>query len=246
MKFNIFQGDERLLRVVSKTLGYEESEYNITRGIFTDDIYFTTFFYLTKRFGKGEIFDDYKDAGVWSFEVKDYTIQIYMNSSWVQFMIFGRKGNITVHSPYVVKMNREIQRNSSKYVSLFKSKHTALEERILREQFELFKSEKGIDESKISGEEFNEFYRYDWYNWMQKYNDEIINVDRKEFLSKYGDIYQNAYTRHALKTLEQFLKNMLTAIWIRDVPYNLKGRMTDEEARFYERYIDNIKIIFKA
>ena len=66
-----------------------------------------------------------------------------------------------------------------------------------------------------------------------------------EFIEKYGDVYQNAYTRHALRTLEQFLKNMLTAIWVRDCPFNIKGRMSDEEVRFYDRYTNNIKIEFQ-
>jgi hypothetical protein len=54
--------------------------------------------------------------------------------------------------------------------------------------------------------------------------------------------YQNAYTKKALKTLRQFLKNMLAPIWIRDVPYNLKGKLSYKDACNLNRYNNNIKI----
>lgn len=245
MGFNIFQGDERLLRIVCRVLGYEENEENTAYGWFTEDIYFSTFFYLTKRFGGCQVFDDYKDAGVWNFEVKDYTIQIYMNSSWVQFIIYGRKGNITVHSPYIVKVDRERIKKRAQMVRLHTDEKTDVEMQILQEQFELFQLKEGFKGEEILDEQFKERYGMAWYEWMDNYNNNIIDVDYDEFTAKYGKVYSNSYTRHALKTLDQFLKNLLTPFWVRDVPYNLKGRMTDEEARFYERFENNIIIKFK-
>lgn len=245
MRFNIFQGDERLLRTVRRALGYEENEENVGYGGFTRDIYFSTFFYLTKRFGGCQVYDDYKDAGVWNFEVKDYTIQVYMNSSWVQFIIYGRKSNIAVYSPYLVRVHRESRNKKAQLVNLYTDKKTDVEMQILEEQFGLFELKEGFKREMISDEQFKELYGMAWYEWMNNYNNNIIGVDYDEFTGKYGKVYYNSYTRHALKTLYQFLKNLLSPFWVRDVPYNLKGRMTGEEARFYDRFENNIIIKFK-
>lgn len=239
---NIFQGNTLLLKTVARVLGYTE---NIEHSWFTQDIYFSTFFYLTKRFGAPVIYDDYKDAGVWNFKVKQYTIQVYMNSSWVSFIMFGKIGNEGVHSPYVVKYRRRWCNERNNLVSLYGKTRTEREVEILTSLFEKFTIENSIDVDAISGDDFDKQYGQYWFEYINKYNNEVIGVNGKEFTEKYGEEYQNAYTRHALKTLEQFLKNMLTPIWIRDVPYNIKGSISDQEAANYSRYKENISIIFK-
>lgn len=67
-------------------------------------------------------------------------------------------------------------------------------------------------------------------------------MSSEEFEQKYGQTYSNALTRHALKTLDKFLKNLLTPVWIRDVPYNIKGQMTPNEAYAASKYKNNLKI----
>jgi hypothetical protein len=102
--FNIFQGNDLINRTIAKALSYEENqEYSW----FTSDMYFQTFFYLSKRFGNPSSFDDCKEAGAWAFKVKGYVIEIRMNASWVEFMMYGRIGNTRVNSPYTVKYMRE-------------------------------------------------------------------------------------------------------------------------------------------
>jgi len=241
---NIFQGNILINKKVADILGCKNEE-DIKYGWFTQDIYFETFFYLTKRFGDPVIYDDYKDAGTWHFKVKDFAFHVYMNSSWVNFIIFGKIGNFELYSPATVKYQRRWRDESDKLIRLFSDEHNDKEKAILKQLFDKFKEENHIDEEKITDEEFDEKYSYSWYKFVNEYNNTIINVDFSEFTKKYGEVYQNAYTRRALRVLEKFLKNMLIPIYVRDVPYNIKGRISDEEANFYSRYENNIEIIFE-
>lgn len=241
---NIFQGNSLLLKTVARVLGYTNEE-DIKYGWFTRDIYFSTFFYLTKRFGNPVIYDDYKDGGVWNFKVKQYVIQVYMNSSWVSFIMFGRIGNECVDSPYYVKYRRAWLANRDNLISVYSEKQTDKEVNIMINLFNDFQKEQGFDGGAITQEEFDKTYANKWFDYILKYNDRIINIDHGDITAKYGNEYQNAYTRHALKTLEQFLKNMLAPIWVRDVPYNIKGCISDHEAGNYSRYENNILITFE-
>lgn len=242
--FNIFQGDKRILTTVCKALGYEQTEENITYGWFTEDIYPQTYLYLNKRFGKGSPYDEDKEAGAWTFKVKEFIIQIRMCSSIVSFMVYGRKGSTTVHSPYVVICNREHHKKRELLINMFATEYTPTEQKLLSEQFKLFAAEKEID-ADITEEVFDKTYSMQWFEWINDYNNRILNIDSKEIEQKYGTIYQNAYTRHALRTLEKFLHNMLTPIYIRDVPYNIKGRLSNQRASDFDRYRDNIKILYQ-
>ncbi|TFD96701.1 hypothetical protein E2605_07730 [Dysgonomonas capnocytophagoides] len=246
-KLNIFQGNKLLNKTVCRALGYEETEENVTYGWFTENIYTNAFFYLTKRFGNCDIYDGYKDGGIWNFYVKDYTIRIYLNSSWVSFIVFGKIGNMDVNSPYLTKYRREWRRKENQLINTFKQDGegwTRKERPIIEKLYNSFLEEKGVDEKSITQQEWNDKYSYDWYECIEEYNRQVIGIDHTEILNKYGDSYQSAYTRHALRTLDQFIKNMLVPTWIRDVPYNIKGVITDKEARSNSRYENNIKIEF--
>ena len=78
---------------------------------------------------------------------------------------------------------------------------------------------KGINkpEEELTKEDFSGLFEY-----ARKYNNDVININKDSY-DKYGTYYSNAYTKRALKTLSQFLNNMLTPIWIRDCAYNIKG-----------------------
>ena len=84
--YNIFQGGDIINDSIKKSLkmGYPESVQ-----LECKKFYFQAFFYLTKRFGAPEIFDNDKHAGVWIFKVKSYKIQIILNSSFPIFIIYG-------------------------------------------------------------------------------------------------------------------------------------------------------------
>lgn len=246
-KKNIFQGNKLLNETVCRVLGYDVTDENITHGWFTENIYTQAFFYLTKRFGNCDIYDDYKDGGLWNFSVKDYTIRIYLNSSWVSFIMFGKIGNMDVNSPYLTKYRREYRRKKDQLINTFKQDGegwTDRERPIVEKLYKEFLEKHSINENNTTQEEWNEKHAYNWYECIESYNRGIINVNHIDILNKYGDTYQNSYTRHALRTLEQFLKNMLVPIWVRDVPYNIKGVITDKEASLYSRYKSNIKIEF--
>ncbi len=237
--YNIFQGNDLIKKAIAQALGYttvDIEEYPR----FMEDMYFQSFFYLSKRFGSPSAFDKGKEAGAWSFKVKDFVIQIRLNGCYVEFMVYGKISNREVHSPYIVKYRRERFKKRELLLNE-EGKWDKREEEIAKVLFETFSTENNIDES-ITAEQFNKQYGMKWFKKIQDYNDRIANVDYKEIVAKYGDTYQNSYTRHAIRALDQFLKNMLTPIWIRDVPYNIKGKLTDKEADYYRRYIDNVKI----
>ena len=240
---NIFQDNSLIRRKIKETLQLPDGQYEWQ---ITGDIYFQTFFYLSKRFGEPEVFDDYKNAGTWRFAVKQYQIHVYLNCSWVVFLMFGKIGNQRIESPALVKWHRRCREVSGKLLYGYLSNNDRSENtmKIVDALFEQFVVENSIDKENITKEEFDDKYGMAWFDYCQKYNNKIINLNRKELDEKYGKEYKNAYVRHALKTLEQFLKNMLTPIWIRDVPYNIKGKLSDKEASFYHRYYDNINIKF--
>lgn len=239
---NIFQGDVRINRVVAEALNYtiDPNDRELRVGRFTQDMYLSTFFYLSKRFGVPMIWDEYKDAGIWRFKVKQYGILVRMDSSAVSFQMYGRIGNVELHSPCIIKRNRVRMATNDGYIRLFETELNEKEEQVLDEQFTKFAEENEFDPNAITQEEYDAKYRALWWKYLIKYNDSLGGFDYHEFRAKYGDEYQNAYTRHALRTLRQFLKNMLTPIWVRDVPYNIKGEVDGD----YSRYENNIEIIF--
>jgi hypothetical protein len=90
-KYNIFQGRNGIEEVIYEVLSYEKTER--LNSTITSNIYFETYFYLCNRFGTPKICDDYKKIMIWSFEVKQYSIDIQLNSSWVTFIVYGKGGN---------------------------------------------------------------------------------------------------------------------------------------------------------
>ncbi len=242
MRYNIFYDNQQLRDVVAKSLGYPiGQEYNW----FTKDIFFQAYFYLTQRFSYGEKYDDYKDAGNWDFEVKDYTIRIRIDCSSVVFIVFGKKqlDGLINRSPYDVKKQREHTKKEKLIIPFYDEMTEKQTEILNNEIYPKFCAKNNIPED-ISEKEFREKYLSDfWFKEVTNYNLSILGVKREDY-EKYGE-YSNAGTRHALRTLEQFLKNMLTPIYVRDVAYNIKGRMTDEDVEYYRRYEDNIDIQLK-
>ena len=245
-RVNIFQDNKFIRETIASTFGYPKEQKH---SWFTKDIYFQTYFYLTKRFGFPEIVDDYKKISVWDFEVKDYTIRIEMNSSWVIFMMFGdsKYFNLATYPISWIKYNREADKK--KHLMIINTEHpekrSKYEKEKLTELFQEFQLEKGFSDD-ISNEEFNKNYALEfWSDRVDEFNKKILGINHSEITEKYGRDYSNSKTRHALKTLRQFLYNMQTPIWIRDVPFNIKGFMTDEDAFKYSRYENNISIKFK-
>ncbi len=239
-KVNIFQDSKSIRNTITRTLGYAVPQ---KYSWYTEDMFFQTFFYLSKRFGQPKIWDDYKQAGVWNFDVKHYTITVEMNSSWVIFMIFGDKKHYKYSTlpTYWIKRNREISKKTHLLIDAYKDPkdRTKYENDKLQELLDAFQEEKQIPDS-ISNEDFHENYGSDFWGKVDEFNNNIIDVKSKDFDFE----YMNSKKRHALKTMEKFLKNMLTPIYVRDVPYNIKGRMTDEEAYYHNRNINNVKIDF--
>lgn len=242
MRYNIFQGNKQLQNVVAKSLGFEESPEH---SWFTRDMFFETYFYLSKRFGQPKILDDYKDGGTWDFTVKNYKIRITLNSSWVSFIVFGeyRLRNELINSPYIVKRIRQERVNRHLLIPIM-DEYSEDEKILVDPIFDKFCKIEGVDESWTQEKFDKEGKGMLWFDYCMDYNNKVLGVNYNEFNKKHGSEYSNSKTRHALKTLNQFINNMLTPINVRDCHFNIKGRITDDEAYFFERYTDNIKIEF--
>lgn len=236
---SIFNGNKVIDNAVAKALGYNIEENRIG---FTRDMYLSTFFYLSKRFGNPTCFDTHKEAGAWSFKVKNYIIQIRLNSHWVDFIVFGDKGCRIMPAPFIVKYIRERNKKRHLIIDEF-SEWDEAESKRANDLYKIFHAENLIPPN-LSQEEFDKQYGMQWYERVLKHNDDIININTEEFSEKYGLVYQNSYTKHALRTLIQFINNMFTPIFVRDCAYNIKGFVSESEYDFFIRYENNIKIEF--
>lgn len=223
---NIFQGNKLIRKCIADSLIYtfDKSKEEFKFSWFTKDIYFPAFFYLTNRFGNPVNYDDYKTAGTWNFKVKDFTIQITFLSTDLEIIIFGEKwhnhGGLTV---YQIKRQRLEIKNSHKLLHLDFENNKIMWDENYVDSLEVKNKLEANDENFLE--------------WVFKYNDEASGVNKLNIDNK---PYENAYTRRALKTLSQFLHNMLTPIWVRDCAYNIKGSCGTE----FEKYNGNIDITF--
>jgi hypothetical protein len=247
-KYNIFQGRNGISNVVYDVLGYEKTE-SLSPTV-TSDIYFQSYFYLCNRFGSPIIVDDYKKIMIWRFNVKQYTINIELNSSWVTFMIFGNGSskktlsknnfiNYSSRSPYCVRHWREQVKNKNKTINIFSEKKSEREIKIINKLWADFFELNGLSDDSWTNERFKKEKADEWIKELDNYNKKIINTDSFKNLSM--ENYSNSKTKHALKTLRQFINNMLTPIWVRDCSFNIKGRCGNE----FDKYINNIKIDFE-
>jgi hypothetical protein len=244
-KYNIFQGNTAISEVIYEVLGYEKNKYMSSS--VTKDIYFQSYFYLCNRFGEPEVFDDYKKIMVWRFKVKQYMIEINLNSSWVNFIIYGAGSNkkvlsknnfrdYSMKSSFFVRYWREEQKNKNKFLNFYSEKKTIREVKIINKLWNNFSKLNSFDSDEWTSERIAEEKQSEWNEYLENYNKSIINTDVFKELSK--ESYYNSNTKHALKTLRQFLNNMLTSISIRDCSFNIKGRCGCEN----EKYTNNIKI----
>lgn len=246
-QFNIFQGNELIREVIAEAWGYEPNQDDTT---FTEDMYFSAFFYLCNRFGPPRNGEKGRNVGEWVFRVKRYTVSIQMNSCWVQVLMFGdgTKENplarrnfrtYSFRSPYTVRTWREARRKKHLLVDLTdpskEPENIAIQERLWNE----FCQREGIDET-WTNERFETEKLRVWMDYVENYNGEVIGINYAQFTEKYGYVYSNSQTSHALRTLRCFLRNLLTPIWIRDVGYNIKGRCGNE----YDHLNENIPFGF--
>lgn len=203
-----------------------------------DSIYLSAFFYLTKRFGPPEIYDSYKDAGNWNFNVKNYYIRIRLDSCGIVVLIYG-KGKVTerfrLKTPYMIMYQR--RRRKFKDILLdqnrffVKSKHydPKHQEKII-DCLNKFIEKHNIDEAYCQQHFGKPNDNECLYEINEMYEKELFKIDSiEEIEQKYGYNYSNSRTRHAVNVLEKFLRSMLQPIWIRDVAYNIKGRLPDRE-----------------
>lgn len=238
---NIFQGNQLIVDRVASTLGYKKVDKSF---FFTEKMYMQAFFYLSKRFGQPTQFDESKEAGAWHFKVDKFQISIHITSSHVEFIMYGKYGHNDTHSPWLVKYSRERRKKQHLLIDegrWFNGTLNGNELQTLERLFGDFIAKNNIPENTTQ-KEFDKKYFKDWHSSVLKYNHSIIGVDRDVIESKYGKVYQNFYTRRALRVLDKFLKNMLTPIWIRDCAFNIKGELHGCSYERYERYKNNIKI----
>jgi hypothetical protein len=251
MKTNIFQGDFGESNPIQKVLfpdfkipnnGYGD-DYEVSKK--TREIYFQAFFYLTKRFGESNKhrIDDCKHAGRWDFAVKNYQITVLIDSCSVNFIVFGKRGSfLSSATPYNVKKER-FALKSDKVINIFdvQEKDTAAINQLATE----FCAEKGIDDNWDSfAEKINTDIQL-WQDFSDKifrHNHQVQGFSIKSINEKHGTYYDNAEKRRARRTLEQFLKNMLSPISVRDCSFNITGIVSDADYFKFSGFADNIKI----
>jgi hypothetical protein len=230
-RVNIFQGNKLIVNTIAETLDLPLSYEGYA--VETGAIFFPAFLYLSKKFGSPKVYDDYKDCGSWDIEHKGFTVRVYLNSCFAEIMIFGDSkiyGNYSARKPYWVKVWRETKRKKHLLIrNGWKQKQTIASRKLADKVFAQYRKEFNLPED-LSQEDFNKKYAQGWFEYTNTYNDKIIGIDYKEFSVKYGFEYKNKHTRRALKVLRTVLKSLLAPLWIRDVAYNIKGRLTDDQA----------------
>lgn len=238
---NIFQGSRQFQKCIAESLNfdYKEDDAKYYLGGFTKEFYFQAYFYLSNRFGSPiNNENEYKEAGYWHFRVKNFIIQITFLSTKIEIVMFGESKyqRIGAMSPGGVKYIREITRHSNEIIDVGSScsgevsdNQKMLIEKTIKEYMSL---------NNISEDEAFEHHQEELFGCLLEYNNKIINIDIPNLNKTFGETYSNAYTKYALRTLSQFMKNLLTPIWIRDCRYNLLGRCGNE----FDKYENNIKI----
>jgi len=243
---NIFQENKLINDAIIDGLKLEKTD-RVRRD--SQAYYFQAFFYLTKRFGMPKIYDEDKDAGIWTFTVKEFKIHILLDSVFVNFMIFGNSKfhDYSARKPYWVAYWRKSEKVKDKlytedYSNLNSEipKLTETQEKTNETIWNQFCNENNIDDTWDNEKFESEGMQKKWWNFTSDYNSKIVGIEFKDY-GKFGP-YSNANTKYALKTLRQFLNNMLTPIWVRDCDFNILGRGGSE----YEKYANNINIKFEA
>lgn len=240
--YNIFQGNKFISDTIIEGLKLKDTENAM---LYSEKYYFQAFFYLTKRFGTPEIWNEDKDAGAWLFKVKEFKILISMDGFAVNFMIFGnaKYKDYSSRTPYIVAYWRKSEKVAEKLYHEDYNQYnkkilelTEAEKKINQEIWEHFLKLKGVDDTWTQAR-LNREIKQEWFYYTEKYNQKITGISPAEY-KKYGRDYSNSKTKFALKTLKQFLNNMLTPIWIRDCAFNILGRTNSD----FKKYENNIKI----
>lgn len=237
-RYNIFQGNRVISEVIEQTLFPEikipdEPEFDDPdRYPFcTEKIYFPAFFYMTQKYGIGKKPDPYKIAAEWDFERKEFIIRISMNSCFVEFLMFGPAKPYRGYSsmtPYRVKWNRERNRKKHLLIPEMMDDVDVLTKEQTRNQLTLWKkfcTENAVYEG-MTQKEFTERKLDDkWMAVISEYNKAVIGVSYAEYDARYGREYRNRHTRRALRVFRSFLKELMQPISVRDVEFNILGRI---------------------
>lgn len=202
-----------------------------------EKLYLSAWFYLTKRFGlpiKGT-YDNYKEAGVWWFKVKQYKIRLGLDSSSLEIMMFGESKKFRMASlkPAWIAKNRGFHKYN--YINIHKliiDLPSFNEEYAQKSYARLNKycEDNNIDDNYCQ-EHFKKNFQDSFFAIVNEYNDTLFKIDFEYYEEKYKTDYSNSNIRHALRILYRFLIAMLEPISVRDCYYNIKGRVTDTELK---------------
>lgn len=215
---NVFsQFDKNIKQAIKEELSLIEESNDLYS---IDSIYFPSYFYLTKRFGEADIEDEYKNAGVWWFYVKEFKIRVKLDSSDIRFDVFSNKPfwKLSFISPSDIKSIRLNEKFKNQLIVLFPSKNHNYPQEVVELTNSKYKEYLALEKEDPT---------YSWIDFATEYNNKITGFSSEDaiaFDEKYGKYHYTSHTRFALKTLRQFLRNMLVPVWVRDVAYNIKGR----------------------
>lgn len=236
---SVFQGSDDLRKVVSESLGLSTDWED--RFDYTYPIYHTAFFYLQKRFGVSENYDEDKESGHWVLEFKNVRFCFRFHSDSLEIWVLGNgRDHISYNTfPNQRAYNRVLRRHS--FVELYPFENMKIGE-LTKEEVDLHHEEvlkffgsknppSDIVEEKID-EWLNYVYSFNYNKRMELYKKHSRYTTEQyiEFEKKYGRC--KSHHKYLLKILRKLLKCfMREPVWVRDVPFNIKGRMNGREIK---------------
>lgn len=186
---SIFQNSADIRKVIAESL--ELSTDDRDRFDYTYPIYHTAFFYLQKRFGISEFYDDDKEAGRWVLEFKGVYFMFRFHSDSLEIWVLSSDIDYLAYNTFP----------NQKGFCRFLRKRNDIKGLYWEEQLKIFKKH-----AKYTNEQYIEFEE------------------------KYGRC--NSRHRYLLKILRKLLKAFMEEpIWVRDVPFNIKGRMNEKDIK---------------
>lgn len=249
--YNLFNNQNPyLVDTIYKTLGYteyEEGEEFLLKKLWaTKPIISEAFHYLFLRFGSPTFKYDSNEI-YYEFKVKEFAIGVEITSSWINFYVYGNlsKSKYRHHPPYWIRYNKEAEKEEVKSklytMRVYSDDVLTKEQEAMNDKVWEMYLEKYNIETDEQVEEREENSETSFYTFANQYNHSLIKESYPPIASyneKYGYHHLNSYKRFALKTLEQFIKNLLVPIYVNDVPRNIKGRGGEAFLSFQ----NNIKI----
>lgn len=213
----------------------EEKDDNMGFPIASKYFYCESFFYLYLSYGSPARYDEYKQAGEWTLRYKDVYININFSSSKYFFRLYSKKQKFTLrYNPYAVRLRREIRKYRDVLMPNMLRGCEPANDKQKQEwdsKWVAFLVENNAME--MEEEEFNKAdLRQKWFDLCEDYNKQYL-TSYEDFVAQVGEKYSEYHItsqhKYYLRIFRRFLKDLLKPEYVRDVPYNILGRLNDDK-----------------